>query len=246
MSPYHTPLVEFVLFITHLVPFLILHSNGTYVLIIITIELYYHLHIYNYLYSRGIWRYHMGNQNPYIEEEQTTQWPKEKVQKDKQRSTKHTYKTKDRVTRTPLKTGCELRCSGRVGSSCFTSGTRRVNLVTNPVISREWGKDQKVLTTSGTYPLSFVTQIFHSGQPSHGDDFYFTKSSPWFSSFNCLVNAGSLSPLSKMDWIITSKTESCLQVVNINIMLKKWKGSIKDNVLRAFGLQYDHRKDPLL
>jgi len=27
---------------------------------------------------------------------------KKKVQKDKQRSTKHTYKTKDRVTRTPL------------------------------------------------------------------------------------------------------------------------------------------------
>ena len=40
----------------------------------------------------------MGNHNPYIEKEQTTQWPKEKVQKDKQRSTKHTYKTKDRVT----------------------------------------------------------------------------------------------------------------------------------------------------
>jgi hypothetical protein len=32
-------------------------------------------------------------------------WPKQKVQKDKQQSTKHTYKTKDRVTRTPLKTG---------------------------------------------------------------------------------------------------------------------------------------------
>ena len=46
----------------------------------------------------------MGNQNPYIEEEQTKQWPKEKVQKDKQRSTKHAHKTKDRVTRTPLKT----------------------------------------------------------------------------------------------------------------------------------------------
>ena len=44
-----------------------------------------------------------GNQNPYIEEGQTTQWPKEKVQRDKQRSTKHTYTTKDRVTRTPLK-----------------------------------------------------------------------------------------------------------------------------------------------
>ena len=64
-------------------------------------------------------------------------WENEKTQKDKQRSTKHTYKIKDRVTRTPLKTGGELMCSGRVGSSCSTSGTRRVNLVTNPVISRE-------------------------------------------------------------------------------------------------------------
>ena len=35
------------------------------------------------------WKYKNDNQNPYIEE-QTTQWPKEKVQKDKQRSTKHT------------------------------------------------------------------------------------------------------------------------------------------------------------
>jgi len=32
----------------------------------------------------------------------------------KQRSTKHTYKTKYRVTRTPLKTGGELRYCGRV------------------------------------------------------------------------------------------------------------------------------------
>ena len=77
-----------------------------------------------------------GHQQPYIKE-QTTQWPKEKIQKDKQRSTKHTYKIKDRVTRTPLKTGGELRCSGRVSSSCSTSVTRRVNIVTNPVISRE-------------------------------------------------------------------------------------------------------------
>jgi hypothetical protein len=36
--------------------------------------------------------------------------PKEKVQKDKQRSTKHAHKTKDRVTRTPQKTGGELMC----------------------------------------------------------------------------------------------------------------------------------------
>jgi hypothetical protein len=38
-----------------------------------------------------------GNQNPYIDEEQTTQWPKEKGQKDKQRSTKHTHKTKKQL-----------------------------------------------------------------------------------------------------------------------------------------------------
>ena len=54
---------------------------------------------------RRVWKYQRGNQNPYIEEEQTTQWPKEKVQMYKQRSTKHTYETKDRFTRTPLKPG---------------------------------------------------------------------------------------------------------------------------------------------
>ena len=70
--------------------------------------------IYRFQVLRRVCRYQRGNQNRYIEEEQTTQWSKEKVQKDKQRSTKHTYKTKDRVTRTPLKTGGELRCSGRV------------------------------------------------------------------------------------------------------------------------------------
>jgi hypothetical protein len=48
---------------------------------------------------------------------------KKKVQKDKQRSTKHIYKTKDRLTRTPLKTGGELRCSGKVSSSCSTNQT---------------------------------------------------------------------------------------------------------------------------
>jgi hypothetical protein len=64
---------------------------------------------------------------------------KKKGQKDKQRSTKHTHKTKDRVTRTPLKAKNrgERRCSGRVSSFWSTSGTRRVNLVTNPVISHE-------------------------------------------------------------------------------------------------------------
>ena len=72
---------------------------------------------------------------------------KRKTQKDKQRSTKQTYKTKDRVTRAPLKTGGELGCTGRVSNSCSTSDTRRVNLVTNPVISHERGKNREVLMT---------------------------------------------------------------------------------------------------
>ena len=59
------------------------------------------------------------------------------VQKDKQQSTKHTHKSKDRITRTPLKTWGELMSPGRVDSYCSTSSTRRVNLVTNPVIRHE-------------------------------------------------------------------------------------------------------------
>ena len=92
-----------------------------------------------------------------------------KIYKTK-RSTAHTHKTNDRVTRTPLKTGGELRCSGKVNSTCSTNGTLRDHLVTNPVIGREWEEDLEVLTTSGTNPWSFVTQIFHNGQPSHGGD----------------------------------------------------------------------------
>ena len=105
-------------------------------------------HLWHRYSIRRVWRYQRGNQNPYIAE-QTTQWPKEKVQIDKERSAKHTHKTNDRVTRTPLKSGGELRCSGWVSSSCSTICTSRVNLVTYPVIRREWGKDREVLTTSG-------------------------------------------------------------------------------------------------
>jgi hypothetical protein len=70
---------------------------------------------------RRVWGYQRGNQNPYIEE-QTTQWQK-KIQKDNQRSTKHTYKTKDRVTRNPLEIWGELRCSRKVSSSCCSLGS---------------------------------------------------------------------------------------------------------------------------
>jgi hypothetical protein len=89
---------------------------------------------------------------------------------DKQRSTNYIHKSEDRVTQTQIKTGGELRRSGMVNSSSTTSDTHRVNLVTTPVISHESGKNREVFTTSGTYPWSFVTQIFHNGQPSDGGD----------------------------------------------------------------------------
>jgi hypothetical protein len=120
--------------------------------------------------GRLVWRYQRGSQNPSIIEGQTTQWPKEKVQRDKQRSTRHTYKTKDRVTRTPLKNRGWSYALRKVCSSCSTSVTRRANPATNPSISHERGKDRQMFTTSGTHPWSFVTQIFHNGQPSHGGD----------------------------------------------------------------------------
>ena len=65
------------------------------------------------------------------------------MKKDKQRSTKYTHETKDQVTGTLLKTGEGVN-SGALGSVCssyFTSVTNRVNLVTNPVISHECGKN---------------------------------------------------------------------------------------------------------
>ena len=87
--------------------------------------------------------------------------------KNRQRNgRKHTHKTRDRVTRI----GGELKCSGRVISSCSTSGIHRVNPVRKSVISREWGKGREVFPTRGTYLWSFVTQLFHNGQPSHGGD----------------------------------------------------------------------------
>jgi len=68
-------------------------------------------------YTRGVIRIRKSKKN----KQPNGQVKKDKqhndqVKKDKQRFTKHTHKTKDRVTRTPLKTGVELRCSGRVSS----------------------------------------------------------------------------------------------------------------------------------
>ena len=55
-----------------------------------------------------------------------------------------------------LKTGDELRCYGRVSSSCSTCGTHHVTLVTNPMTSHDYDK-------RNIYLCSFVTQILRNG-----------------------------------------------------------------------------------
>jgi hypothetical protein len=49
---------------------------------------------YEKAYIGRVWRYQSSNQHPYIEQEQTTQWPKETEKKEKQRSTNTTQKTR--------------------------------------------------------------------------------------------------------------------------------------------------------
>jgi hypothetical protein len=44
-----------------------------------------------------------------------------------------TLDTKDRATQTPLQTGNGLMCTGRVNSSCPTSGTHRVGPESNVI-----------------------------------------------------------------------------------------------------------------
>ena len=86
-------------------------------------------------FTWSVW-YHL--KKPQIED--NTMVKRKRTNNDLQNTTK---KTQDRSTRTPLTTGCDLKCSGRVSISSSTSVIRRVTLATNPVINHEWRKDQQ-------------------------------------------------------------------------------------------------------
>jgi hypothetical protein len=120
------------------------------------------------------WKYPRREKSIFIRKFEDTKWiiRSDKSKKDIKYNGKKkkdndlqnlTPKTKDRATRTSLKPAGERRYSGRVSSSCSTSGTRRFNLVTNPDISHKRGKDRIVIITNRTCPWSFVTQIFRNG-----------------------------------------------------------------------------------
>jgi hypothetical protein len=69
-------------------------------------------------------------------------------------STKHTHKTKDRVARTPLKTGGELGCSGRVSSSSSTYISQLIRY------SRACGSHQDFLDRGLLLTMKLLNQGF--------------------------------------------------------------------------------------
>jgi hypothetical protein len=97
------------------------------------------------------------------------------AQNDNQRSTQHTHKSKDRVTRTPLKSGGELRCSGRVSSSSVPLSKSEVITVLrslpwlgwqlwNICVTHDHGYVPLVVSSSRSFPHSrpitrFVTRL---------------------------------------------------------------------------------------
>jgi hypothetical protein len=88
------------------------------------------------------------------------------------------------VTRTPLKTGGEFICFGKVSSSCSSSDTRRVNLVTKTVISHEWGKDRHMEYISLSWydiPELVVPIRITLIEGCCKEGSYWTKGSSWLS-----------------------------------------------------------------
>ena len=114
---------------------------------------------------RKVWRYQMATRS--VNRRTDNTMPKIKRRKGQ----RMIYKTLHRKIKIeqhehePDWNRGELRCSGRVSSSCSTSSTLCVTVVTNPVINHEWGQDDRiVITTNWTYPWSFVTQTDNTNQ----------------------------------------------------------------------------------
>ena len=72
---------------------------------------------------------------------------------NKQRSTKHTYKTKDQVTRTPQKTGGELRLKGYVCQASTYGLVLNVDYKTKQIIV--------IFTISSYSTRTFRSRLLH-------------------------------------------------------------------------------------
>jgi len=112
-----------------------------------------------------------------------------------------TKKTKDWATRTPINTGDELGTSAKISSSRPTSGTRRVTIVTNSVISHEWGKEQNVNNLSVWY-TKLLSKLVPYNQ--------FTTMLPMYVQYKTNLLSDVPTPLS--DWI--GLTSSVFLLIN--------------------------------
>ena len=115
----------------------------------------------------------------------------------------------------PTKHRCELGCSRRVSSSCSTSGTRRVNIVANAVISREGLKPRYIFWRVCTSCKIWKWAVMHTRV--RGIDLFCFYSRFW----NCFNNVVFLA---KIRHIRTSIAIWLNQHVNDNILQKdcKW------------------------
>ena len=114
---------------------------------------------------RRVWRHQRCNQNRISKNGHHND--EKKKWKRKNNDLQSIYiKRKVELTGVHITIGVNSGCYRKVCRSWSTSDTRRVNIVTNPIISREWVKDHEVLTISETYRLSLwhryplvVTQV---------------------------------------------------------------------------------------
>ena len=118
-----------------------------------------HTRIYKTLHIRRVWRYQWGNQNPYIEEEQTTQWPKEKGQKEKQRSTKH-YTENKRSSNTNPKNRVSWTTHKRKSSVSWTTYKRKPGVSWSTYI---WKSSVSWSTYKRKSSVNWTTYIRKSG-----------------------------------------------------------------------------------
>ena len=96
-----------------------------------------------------------------VKTNRTTFYAKIAVDITEQKPWRHVIWQHEQPTYMSKKAGCELRYSGIVSSSCSTSGTIRVNLVTNSVLSNKWKKNRLETTKNGTYAWSYKLHVFN-------------------------------------------------------------------------------------
>ena len=111
-------------------------------------------------YTRRVWRYQRANQNPYIEE-QTTQWPKEKSAKGKTTIYKTLHRKLKIEQHKPFKNWGWSRVLRKGNQFLLHIWDHHATLVTDRVISQEWGKDRIVITKNKIYIHDWHENLRH-------------------------------------------------------------------------------------